>query len=319
MDIKLNSNPHIYRVQAIYIYTMKRKDFLKFSTASAFTAALGLADVKASEMLKNNSFGESALLCTTCGTKFKLSFNYSENCPVCSNDRQYLPIKGQSWTKPEDLSANFSNVFKKIDEHLYETRTVPKFAIGQRAFLILTPQGNILWDCISLLNDSTIAFIQSLGGLKAIAISHPHYYSSMNEWASAFNCPIYIHAQDQEFVFNASDKIIYWSGKSIGLLNDIQMMNIGGHFPGSSILHVPFLSDKGTVFCGDTFYISPNKKHISVMYSYPNFIPVKVSEIQRINGIMANVQFDSLIGAFDNQNINSNAKDLLHTSFGKYQ
>jgi hypothetical protein len=34
---------------------------------------------------------------------------------------------------------------------------------------------------------------------------------------------------------------------------------------------------------------------------------------------MKEVQFNALIGAFDNQQINSNAKELLHASFDKYQ
>jgi len=36
--------------------------------------------------------------------------------------------------------------------------------------------GNILWDCVSLIDSDTVARIQALGGISAIAISHPHYY-----------------------------------------------------------------------------------------------------------------------------------------------
>lgn len=31
-----------------------------------------------------------------------------------------------------------------------------KFAIGQRAILIQTPSGNVLWDCITLLDQETV-------------------------------------------------------------------------------------------------------------------------------------------------------------------
>ena len=100
--------------------------------------------------------------------------------------------------------------------------------------------------------------------------------------------------------------------------NSMKIKNIGGHFPGSSILIVPFLSPGGTILCGDTFYISPSKTHVSVMYSYPNFIPVSLSEIKRINGSMNNIPFDTLLGAFDNQKISPNAKEILHASLEKY-
>ena len=258
------------------------------------------------------------LFCSTCGTKFVDQKNTSVNCPVCSNDRQYLPAKGQSWTKPEDLQNSFSNLITRINDNLYEIKTIPKFAIGQRAFLILTPNGNILWDCILLLNESTIAFNKSKGGLKAIAISHPHYYSSINDWAEVFNCPVYIHQNDEEFIFTKGPNITLWEGGEKELWDSMKIKNIGGHFPGSSILIVPFLSPGGTILCGDTFYISPSKTHVSVMYSYPNFIPVSLSEIKRINGSMNNIPFDTLLGAFDNQKISPNAKEILHASLEKY-
>ena len=64
--------------------------------------------------------------------------------------------------------------------------TEPKFAIGQRALLVPGAGGNLLWDCISLLDDETVAAVDDLGGLSAIAISHPHFYSSMMAWSEAF-------------------------------------------------------------------------------------------------------------------------------------
>ena len=44
-----------------------------------------------------------------------------------------------------------------------------------------------------------------MGGIAAIAISHPHYYSSMAEWAEAVDAPIYLHAADREWVLRPSD------------------------------------------------------------------------------------------------------------------
>ena len=37
--------------------------------------------------------------------------------------------------------------------------TIWKFAIGQRAFLLETPMGNVLWDLITLLDDATVEFV----------------------------------------------------------------------------------------------------------------------------------------------------------------
>ena len=56
-----------------------------------------------------------------------------------------------------------------------------------------TPDGNVLWDCLSHLNEETLQHIQALGGLKAIAISHPHFYDCCLDWAEAFNCQVRLH------------------------------------------------------------------------------------------------------------------------------
>jgi glyoxylase-like metal-dependent hydrolase (beta-lactamase superfamily II) len=66
--------------------------------------------------------------------------------------------------------------------HLIAIRTEPQLAIGQSAYLVRTPEGNVLWDCITYLDDETIEAIKGLGGLKAIAISHPHFYSTNIEY-----------------------------------------------------------------------------------------------------------------------------------------
>lgn len=37
-----------------------------------------------------------------------------------------------------------------------------KLAIGQRAILIETPEGNVLWDLITYLDDKTIEFVRPI-------------------------------------------------------------------------------------------------------------------------------------------------------------
>ena len=145
------------------------------------------------------------------------------------------------------MTDNHSGIIKKLHEQLYELKMSPSFAIGQRALLVITPGGNILCDCIALLNEPTIEFIKSKGGLKAIAFSHPHYYTTMNDWAAVFNCPIYFHQSDNKLIFNNGSHVSLWNDTEKELWDGIRLINIGGHFPGSAILNVPFLSSGGSV------------------------------------------------------------------------
>lgn len=258
------------------------------------------------------------MICTACGTQFPNSKAAPASCAICEDDRQYVPERGQAWTDHDELSKNHRVAVRKLDELLYELKITPSFAIGQRALLVLAPGGNILWDCIPLLDEPTIEFIKSKGGLKVIAFSHPHFYSTMNDWAKIFDCPIFIHEKDGQWIADERSRVNLWSGQEEELWDGIKLINIGGHFPGSSILHVPFLSPEGVILCGDTLVISPSKKHIAVMHSYPNKIPLPLAETRRIRELMHSLRFDAIHGWIDHQSILSHAKPILESSLARY-
>src|SRR6266700_7497818 len=69
--------------------------------------------------------------------------------------------------------------------------TEPEFAIGQRALFLQSDGGNLFWDCITLLDGQTAAELNARGAIRAIAISHPHYYTTMVDWAERFDAQIF--------------------------------------------------------------------------------------------------------------------------------
>ncbi|HTI10866.1 MAG TPA: hypothetical protein VL832_19985 [Puia sp.] len=256
-------------------------------------------------------------ICTACGTQYPAG-KTPEVCPICADDRQYLPENGQHWTSHEELLQNYSVRILPLHERLYELTIAPTFAIGQRALLVLSDQGNILWDCIPLLNEPTRAFIESKGGLKAIAFSHPHYYSNVTDWAAAFDCPVHIHHRDAEWITQKDKRIQLWEGEEKALWEGMRLHHIGGHFPGSSVLEAPFLSKEGALCCGDTLVLSPSKRHLSVMYSYPNRIPLPLSEMRRIQQRFEALSFDAYYGYAPGHNIIAGVKGLLKESMSRY-
>ena len=78
--------------------------------------------------------------------------------------------------------------------------------------LRLAGAGNVLWDCINVLTPNTIREVKSRGGIQAIAVSHPHFYSGMAAWAEAFDAPVFIHARDKEWVTEPCSRISFWEG-----------------------------------------------------------------------------------------------------------
>src|SRR4029077_1174856 len=127
-----------------------------------------------------------------------------------------------------------SNKFRRLATGLMTIETTPGFGIGQRAILARTPTGNVLWDCIALIDDATVDLLQGLGGVMAIAISHPHYYTTMVEWSRALGgVPIHLHADDRQWVMRADPAVQFWDGDT----KPIGPTRLGGHFDGGTVLH----------------------------------------------------------------------------------
>src|ERR671923_110458 len=90
-------------------------------------------------------------ICVTCGSQFAESTEPPLRCPICQDERQYVGWNGQQWTTLEELRRNRRNEIREEEPGLVGIGTTPHFAIGQRALLVRSPSGNVLWDCISLI------------------------------------------------------------------------------------------------------------------------------------------------------------------------
>ncbi len=242
----------------------------------------------------------TAYLCVTCGTQFAESAKPPAQCPICEDERQYVNPDGQKWTTMEDLRASHRNVIKEEEAGLHSINTQPKFGIGQRAFLIRAEGGNVLWDCVGLIDDATIAKVKELGGITAIAISHPHYYTAMVEWSRAFGgAPIHLHEAERQWVMRPDPCIRFWSDETLNLHGGLKLVRTGGHFEGYQVLHWPSgAGGRGALMAGDQPQICMDPKQVSFMYSYPNYIPLNGRQIRRIVECLDPLPFDRIYGAF---------------------
>lgn len=240
-------------------------------------------------------------ICKTCGTQFPPCDHQPESCPICMEERQYVRPGGQEWTTLHDMteSQNYMNDIKREETNLYSLKTAPEFAIGQTAYFIQQNGFNLMWDCITYLDGCTIEAIKELGGISAIALSHPHYYSAQVEWAEAFNAPIYIHEDDREWVIRESDHIIFWSGESLKLHDGLVIHRLGGHFKGGAVLHwEKGNGGKGVMLTGDIIQVVADREWVSFMYSYPNLIPLPAETVERMAGKIKPLSFDRIYNAF---------------------
>ena len=259
-------------------------------------------------------------ICTTCGTQHAPSAAPPACCPICDDERQYVGRAGQRWTTLPDLRRTHMNAWRQHEANLLGIGTTPAFAIGQRALLIRHPQGNILWDCITLLDDATIALVNSLGGIKAIAISHPHYYSSMVEWAHAFGCQVWLHEADRTHVQRPDPALQFWSGPTHPLADGVTLVNAPGHYDGGTMLHWRDGADgRGALLTGDIIQLLPDRTKVSFMRSYPNLIPLPARTITAIEAAIAPFAFDRLYGAWWERDMPSRAKAAIAESAERYR
>ncbi|GAB5493695.1 MAG: MBL fold metallo-hydrolase [Phototrophicaceae bacterium] len=261
-----------------------------------------------------------AYICVTCGVQYPESDTPPESCPICEDERQYVNAKGQQWTTLADLQQTHQNNFSDVEANLVRISTEPRVAIGQTPYLISTDEGNILWECNSFIDDATVAEIQARGGLKAIAISHPHFYDAMVEWSQAFGgIPIYIHESNRQWVMRPNDNIHFWEGESFDLGAGLTIIRVGGHFEGSSVLYWANGADnKGALFTGDSIMVASDRKHVSFMYSYPNYIPMSPSKVRYIVSAIEAYDYDRLYSSWVGQVIDTCAKQSVKISAERY-
>ena len=260
-------------------------------------------------------------ICKTCGVEYAESESPPANCPICDDPRQYVGWEGQQWTTMTELkAAGYKNEIREEEPGLTGIGITPSFTIGQRALLVQTSGGNILYDCVSYLDDETIQAVKALGGIQGICFSHPHFYDSMVTWSRAFDdAPIYIPEADKEHVMRPDPAIRYWDGKPLELAPGVTLIQCGGHFPGSAVLHWADGADgKGALFVGDSITVVPDRRFVSFMTSYPNLIPMAAAEVRAIVDSVEPFAFNRIYGGWWNRNVMSGAKESVRASAERY-
>lgn len=258
-------------------------------------------------------------ICVQCGTQFDDTGETPLRCPICEDERQFVRRAGQAWITLEQLQADHNNRIEDEAPLLLGIGTEPEFGIGQRALLLQSPGGNLLWDCITLLDEKTATEIEARGGIRAIAISHPHYYSAMVDWAERFDTQIFLHAADREWVMRHNGRIQFWEGATLSLWDDLTLINSGGHFEGGTILHWPAgANGQGALLTGDIIQVVQDRRYVSFMRSYPNLIPLGPAAIGRILDAIEPFPFEQVYGAWWKANVLTDAKAAVVRSAQRY-
>ena len=253
-------------------------------------------------------------ICMTCGTAHAPAATPPEACAVCLDERQYVGHGGQRWTTLAALAASHEPRVEEAEPGLVGVGLEPPFAIGQRALLV----DGLLWDCVPLV-DGLAERIEAPRAPEAVAISHPHYYSTMVAWAERFDARILLHEDDRRWVMDPSERILHWSGDRLRVSDRLELHRLGGHFAGGTVcLWSDGAGGRGALLSGDIVQVVADRDWVSFMWSYPNLIPLPAAEVERIRAAVAGLDFDRVYGAWWDTIVADDAKAKVLRSADRY-
>jgi len=239
-----------------------------------------------------------AWICATCAVQHADTPQPPDTCAICSDERQYVGWEGQRWTTMAELGRDHAVLLREEEPGLVGIGVEPAVAIGQRALLVRTPGGNVLWDAVPLLDDAARERITELGGITAICLSHPHFYAAHVEFAEAFDATVHLPRADLAWVRRPSSRIVPFDDV-VEPVPGVTLARIGGHFDGAAVLHWPAGADgAGALLTGDTVTVAQDRDWVSFMWSFPNLIPLDEATVLDIAARVERFRFDRVYGGW---------------------
>lgn len=257
-----------------------------------------------------------AVICDTCGVEHASA---EGTCAICADERQWVPAEGQRWSTLAELrEAGHETRLEELEPDLYGLTVEPKVGIGQQAHLLRTPAGNLLWDPVGFVDEAAVARLRELGETVAIAASHPHMFGAQVEWSRLLGgVPVLVAAADREWVARPDPVIETWTG-SRQIAPGVTLVQVGGHFPGSSVVHwAAGAEGRGVLLASDTIQANPDRSSVTFMRSFPNRIPLSGGVVERVAGAVAELRCDRLYDNFG-RTIDSGAAEAVRRSAERY-
>ena len=261
----------------------------------------------------------TAWICATCGNQQADTTAPPRSCAICEDPRQYVGWEGQRWTTLEELAAaGYRSDIRDLEPRLYGVGVAPSFGIGQRGLLIRTAAGNVLWDVPGYMDDAAVRALRPLGGVATISASHPHFYGVMVEWAHAFDAEIVLPEADHAWIMRPDGAIRLYTDRAT-VAPGVTLVTCGGHFPGSAVLvWTEGAEGRGALLAGDTLTVVPDRDWISIMWSYPNLVPLSVATIRSVEATVMGLDFDRIYGGWWGRVVRADAKAKVTASVRRY-
>ncbi|WP_141361663.1 MBL fold metallo-hydrolase [Glutamicibacter uratoxydans] len=255
--------------------------------------------------------------CAGCAVEYPPGPQPTGLCPICADERQYIPGGVQRWVSTEELVASGLQVeFTHLEPGL-TALTCDGVGIGQSALLIETANGCLLFDVPGLITEAAVQYIRARGPLLGIVASHPHMYGVQQQYSQAFDdAPIYVASKDAEWVQYSSEAIRLWD-EPFEVATGIWLHQVGGHFMGSTVaVWSAGAEGRGVLLAGDAIFPVADG-NVTFLRSYPNRIPLSAAVVRRIAAQAGALEFDRLYNNFSGT-VPSDAHQIVQYSAERY-
>jgi hypothetical protein len=262
----------------------------------------------------------TAWICATCGNWQADAPSPPGVCAICADERQWVPKDGQRWTTLDELrAAGHHSDIRDVEPNLVGIGTTPPVAIGQRSLLVQTEAGNVLWDLGGYLDDAAVEAVRERGELVGLAASHPHFYGAISEWSERLGgVPILLPEADERWLLRPSANVRTWSG-TLEVVPGVTLVQCGGHFPGSAVLHWAAGADtRGVLLTGDTIMVTPGRDRVTFLRSAPNRIPLPERLVRQVVAAVEPYPFDRIYTGWWDLTLDADARAVLHRDAERY-
>jgi hypothetical protein len=258
-------------------------------------------------------------ICPACGANYPPAASAPDRCPLCEDERQWVPPAGQRWTTMARLADGGSRTdVRDVEPGLIGIGVEPSIGVGHRGLLVCTPEGNLLWDPPPFVDEAAVQAVRQAGGARALSASHPHMYGAIVEWSEALDADLVLAEADLGWLMRPSPRVRGWSG-SLEILPGVTLIQCGGHFPGSAVVHwAGGAAGGGALLTGDTIFVTPGEDRVSFVWSAPNRLPLSERGVRGVVEAVAPYQFERIYGGWFEPLVRHDAKRVLERSANRY-
>ena len=103
------------------------------------------------------------------------------------------------------------------------------------------------------------------------------------------------------------------------LFGGLTLIRCGGHFAGGTVLHWGDGEEgAGALLTGDIIQVVQDRRFVSFMWSYPNYIPLPGSAVNRIVQSVLPLNFKRIYGAWWDAIVDDDGKGAVERSAARY-